>query len=696
MKTKLLQFILYLSFLMIGNLFAAPVSHEDAAKVAKTFLFERMHQYGEKMDEGSIGIRDWHNVEGAYYIFNMHEGWVIVAARSERWPVIGYNFHGNLAELDEMPPSLKSWLQTIVDEAAYIESQQLEPSPEVAALWDYYLTNDLRSLDVLPKRDVATPLLTNTWNQNHPYNIYCPVDPNGPGGHVYVGCVATAMTMIMHYWRYPYQGQGQHQYYASPYGMQYANFGEAHYNWDAMQDVIENTHPHDVALISYHAAVSVNMMFSPDGSGAYSFNVPGAMTSRFKYSNAAQYLEKNNYQNADWEIMLQQQLDAGIPLYYSGYSSTGGHAFVCDGYQGNNYYHFNFGWGGSSNGWFSLQNVGGFSSGQGMVRNLVPNDPDYPYIAAGDSILAARSGSFTDGSGPVDDYPAGMNASWLISPQSEIDSVVSITLGFRKFNTDTGDILRVYEGPSTDDPLVAEYSGVDMPPALTIENNQVLVTFSSSGSAPGFVAEYVSTAPSWCNPTNFYTEPHGRVEDGSGQYHYNNGTTCIFIIEVPDATEYTLTFEKFSTEAESDLLRVIAGNNQTIATLSGQSIPEPIVVNSHAVYLAWSTNAVLRDEGWDIYYETDAVGLNEEQDRGDFILYPNPATEQLSMKFSTSEPEMVTFKLVNTNGQVVHNHSEPVNGAFARTISVEGLAKGIYVLHISGNKKILTRKIVLQ
>lgn len=696
MKTKLIRLFLCFSFLMAGSLFAAPVSQEDAAKVAKAFLFERMHQYGETIDAVYMGITDWRKVDDAYYVFNMLEGWVIVSARSERWPVIGYNFQGRMEAPEQLPISLQSWLQTFVDEAAFIESQQLEPSPEITALWGHYLTDDLRSLDVFPKRDVATPLLTNTWNQNHPYNIYCPVDPNGPGGHVYVGCVATAMAMIMHYWRYPNQGQGQHQYYASPYGMQYANFGEAHYNWDAMQDVIENTHPHDVALISYHAAVSVNMMFSPDGSGAYSFHVPGAMTSRFKYSNAAQYLEKNNYQNATWENMLQEQLDAGVPLYYSGYSSTGGHAFVCDGYQGNNYYHFNFGWGGSSNGWFSLQNVGGFSSGQGMVRNLVPNDPDYPFIAEGDSTLSARSGSFTDGSGPVDGYPAGMNASWLISPQSEIDSVVSITLGFRKFNTAEEDYVRVYDGPSTDDPLVAEYSGVDLPPSLTIENNEVLVTFSSTGSAPGFVAEYVSTAPSWCSPTNFYTEPHGMVEDGSGQYHYNNGTTCIFIIEVPDATEYTLTFEKFSTEAESDLLRVIAGNNQTIATLSGQSIPEPIVVNSHAVYLAWSTNAVLRDEGWEIYYETDAVGLTEAQARGNISVYPNPATDQLSMQFSTSEPEMVAFKLVNMNGQAVYNQSELVNGAFARTISLEGLAKGIYVLHISGETEVLTRKIVLR
>ncbi len=696
MKTKLYFLILGLSFLFVGSLYAGHVSPEEASRVAQNFLYERMHQYGEGIERDALVIHDMRKVENAYYVINMHDGWVIVSARSERWPVIGYNDHGRMGLIDELPHSLQSWLQTIIDEAAFIDEQQLEPSREIAALWDYYLTDNMRSLDLMPKRDVATPLLTNTWNQNHPYNIYCPVDPNGPGGHVYVGCVATAMAMVMHYWRYPNQGQGQHQYYASPYGMQYANFGESHYNWDAMQDVIENTHPHDVALISYHAAVSVNMMFSPNGSGAYSFNVPSAMISRFKYSNTSQYLEKNNYQNATWENMLQEQLDAGIPLYYSGYSSTGGHAFICDGYQGSNYYHFNFGWGGSSNGWYSLQNVGGFSSGQGMVRNLFPNDPNYPFIAEGDSLLSTRSGSFTDGSGPVEYYPEGMNASWLISPQSEIDSVVSITLSFKKFNTAEQDYLRVYDGPSTDDPLVAEYSGTDLPPSITIENNQVLVTFNSTGSAPGFVAEYVSTAPSWCSPTNFYSEPHGMVEDGSGQYHYNNGTTCIFIIEVPDATKYTLTFEKFSTEADKDLLRVIAGNNQTIATLSGQSIPEPIVVNSHAVYLAWSTNGVIRDDGWKLYYETDAVGLSEEQAFRHISVYPNPATNHVQLQFSTLEAEEVKVSLVNMNGQLVYDHSERVNGAFTHLISLEGFAKGVYLLHTYSNSGVLTRKLVIR
>ncbi len=677
---------------------AKPVGPDAAQKAAKNFLFEQLNQTGHNIDFSTIHVTDWWEIDEAYYVFNLNYGWVVVSQRTERQPIIGFNTSGNFSRPHEMDYNTKSWMQAYVDEAIYIQSEQIEASEDITDIWNYYLTDDISTLNTDMQRDVDPPLLTNMWNQDYPYNIYCPVDPNGPGGHVYVGCVATAMSMIMHYWRYPLQGQGEHQYYASPYGMQHANFGETTYNWNGMQDYIENTHPDDVALIGYHAAVSVNMMFAPDGSGAYSHQVPAALISRFTYSNQTQYLQKQNYPNSTWEAMLKDQLDAAKPIYYSGYSSDGGgHAFVCDGYQGDNFYHFNFGWGGSNNGYYSLQNVGGFQNGQGIVRNFVPGDVNYPYIAEGETVLQTRSGSFTDGSGPAQDYPAGMEASWLIDPQSEVDSVLSIVLSFTKFNTAESDIVKVYDGGTTSDPLLAEYSGSDLPSNLTINNNQALVTFSSTSSAPGFVAEYKSNAPVWCSGTSMISEPFGIVEDGSGQYHYNNGTTCIQIINVPDATTYTLNFNKFSTENEKDVLRILKGNNQTVATLSGNVLPDPIEIETNMVVLAWSTNAIIRDEGWEIFYETDVTSTTENKIFEHFSVYPNPAKGNLHIGFSLKTQQHLHTTLLNMAGQEVYHEAENyAQGDYNRNISLKGLARGVYFLQMKSDQGVMTKKVVLK
>jgi hypothetical protein len=182
--------------------------------------------------------------------------------------------------------------------------------------------------------------MTCLWNQDYPYNALCPEDPDGPGGHVYAGCVATAMSMIMYYYRYPVQGIGTHSYYASGYGTQSVNYGQTYYNWDAMMNEISSTSGQSIPAIAelqYHAGVSVNMGYGNQSSGAYSIDVPAALISHFGYATSTQYLSRSSYTATVWENMVVEQLDAAKPVYYSGVDPTpvtgGGHAFIVDGYQ---------------------------------------------------------------------------------------------------------------------------------------------------------------------------------------------------------------------------------------------------------------------------------------------------------------------------------------------------------------------------
>jgi len=695
MKSKILLSV-FAIFAFSAVILAKDVLRSQAEKVAVNFFFEKTDTFGIGIDYLDINIIDAYKVGDAYYVINFDEGWVVVSANDATTPVLGYNVTGSYPKGNQSY-NFQSWMQNYSDQVDYIKDNNIQATEEVSSEWNKYMTNNSKSL-LSGNRDVTTPLLTNTWNQDSPYNLLCPEDDGGPGGHVYVGCVATAMSMIMHYWRYPNSGSGSHSYYYSPYGTLTANFGAASYEWDAMCDQLVYNNPWEIAEIGFHAAVSVEMMFSPDGSGAYSSDVPYALKNYFNYSNQTQYIRKTYYTTSQWEGFLQSELDNGHPLYYSGQSTSGGHAFVCDAYEGMNYYHFNFGWSGSGNGFFTLQDVGGFNSGQGMVRNITPQDTDYPYIALGETTLAFRSGSFTDGSGPVEDYPSGMDASWLISPQTEMDSIESLSLSFVEFNTNANDVVRVFAGNSATGTLLGEYSGTTIPGDINYDGNELFITFTSTGSSQGFKAEYTSAAPTWCSGAQTFTEQTGSFGDGSFDFYYNNGATCVFAIQNPEAVNITLEFTEFSTEEGNDRVSVYNGSNQLIGEFSGQEIPDPISEETNAMFITWSTNNSIRDLGWSADYYIDGVGI--EENIGDYenvLVYPNPSSGTLNINFDVENAGRLEVRLINLNGQLIRE--ETVNnfdGQFNHSFDLSTEAKGIYMLSIISEKGKIDKKIVLK
>ncbi len=689
--------VVFALFIFASGLFAKDVDRAKAEKVAVNFFYQKSNQYAEKINYYDITIVDSYKVDDAYYVVNFEEGWVLVPADDALPPVLGYNYNGTFPSPQNIDQNTKSWITSYVDEIKYVRENNITADANIAAQWDSYTTSSIESLNLRGDRDVAPLIDPIAWNQDDPWNYDCPVDPAGPGGHVYVGCVATAMSMIMYYWRYPLIGQGQHQYYQSPYGVISAHFDTTHYNWDGMKCSIDNRNIWDIALIGFHAGVSVDMNYSPTGSGSQSSRVPNALKNYFRYGSTVQYLQKNNYSQSQWETMMQGNLDDGKPLYYSGYSSDGGHAFVCDGYQGMNYYHFNFGWSGSSNGYYTLQSVGGFNQNQGMVRNIYPGDASYPYIASGTDTLTEFAGSFTDGSGPVDDYPSGMDAAWLISPQTSHDSITNIKLHFVKFDTDPTDIVKIYDGPTTSDPLIGQFAGSSIPDDITVENSQTLITFTSTGSAPGFNIEYTTKAPTWCNGNTIIEDANGTVTDGSvNGFYYNNGSTCIFILQHPEAVQYHIDFTEFATEPDNDKLAIYDGSNNLIGEYSGYNLPPSLTIPSSAVIMTWGTNVTINDQGWSFDFTVDGVGV-EETVYDNLKVYPNPSTGMLNINFDVEKANNLKVVISNINGQIVYQENvNALNGVYKNSIDLSDQAKGVYLLSIISDKGKTDKKIVLQ
>lgn len=276
-------------------------------------------------------------------------GWVLMATDDVAEPVLGYSLTGSFHfDSTRVNPGFTHLLRSYDKQ---VQLLKLNPNQPVNEKW---ITSGvrLRSGTVSTSSySSVTPLISVEWNQNSPWNQSCPVDANGPGGHVYVGCVAVAMGQAMSVYQYPTKGTGKADYTAEVYGRQYVDFSSyGTYNWSNMQTSSANK---DIADFLYHCAVSVKMSFGPNGSGAFATTATSALKTYFGYSSSVKCIDKVGT-DAEWTALLNAELDAGRPLIYTGDGADGqpGHAFNIDGYVQNDntsMYHLNWGWSGSYN-----------------------------------------------------------------------------------------------------------------------------------------------------------------------------------------------------------------------------------------------------------------------------------------------------------------------------------------------------------
>lgn len=310
-----------------------------------------------------------------YYVFDIEnfKGFVIIAADDRVIPVLGFSDEVNYSEENQAAQFIV-WMQGYANQIQYAIDNDLQSTFEIDAKWQQY--NSLPEDFTFEKsgKDVSPLLATIAWNQSAGWNNECPVDAGGPGGHVYAGCVATAAGQVMMYWQYPNQGTGSHTYYHPDYGTLSANFGATTYNWAGMSPT---TYSGDCPLLLFHLGVAFEMDYGPTGSGAYSSDITTVFPTYFGYKSSLEWVTKSAYSTTAWQNLLIAELEAGRPMTYRGNNSSGsgGHSFVMDGCQGSDYFHFNWGWSGSSNGYFYLTNLNpgyDFTYDQAGCRGIEP------------------------------------------------------------------------------------------------------------------------------------------------------------------------------------------------------------------------------------------------------------------------------------------------------------------------------------
>lgn len=358
----------------IGMAQANPVGVSQAKYVGQQFVQANFDQSRQGGDFTLVYTGTSTRGEACFYVFNVgNEGYVMVSADDFYRPILGYSDEG-IFDAQNINPNLGYMLNRVIES----RSNKLtgEPTPKVAAEWQNVMnTGKLISRNGNRKKFY---LVQTKWDQSYPYNYYCPQATGGPGGHVYAGCVATAMSQVMKYWNHPLQGTGSHTDYNSGFGALTANFGETTYDWDNMPVSLSSGSPQEqidaVATLMYHCGIAVDMHYAIDGSGAYSQDVPSRIYQYFSYTNQAVLRSRDNYTYENWAAMLTESFDMGWPLYYSGQGADGGHAFVCDGYDDSNgFFHFNWGWGGSGDNYFDFDKID-YNSSDGAIFNFVPID----------------------------------------------------------------------------------------------------------------------------------------------------------------------------------------------------------------------------------------------------------------------------------------------------------------------------------
>ena len=392
------KFYLTLSLvaLAFGSLMAGPVDQQKAQRIGAKFLSTTtLAQRNADIQLNCVAAAT-DITRGAidYYVFNVKngEGFIIVSGDDCAKPILAYSTTGTYDPQD-VSEGFAFTLKGFQEEIQYMREHNISATPDIVAEWKQ--VSETGSLGRSGQtRAVVDQLCQTLWNQNFPWNSQCPEDEEGNGGHVYAGCVATAMGQVMKFWEWPAQGNGSHTYNPSGYAQQSANFGETEYHFELMPNVLDSTSTEEeyfhTAQLLHHLGISVNMQYSGNGSGAYSEDVPDALRNYFRYNcedhltNYGGWWPGMGYTNEQWAQMLKDGgLDEGLPLYYSGQddSGAGGHAYVVDGYDENDYFHYNWGWSGRDNAWCPIGAANttryNFNTMVGFTGHIVPANDTY-------------------------------------------------------------------------------------------------------------------------------------------------------------------------------------------------------------------------------------------------------------------------------------------------------------------------------
>jgi hypothetical protein len=300
-------------------------------------------------------------------------GFVLLSATTDYFPILAYSTDGLVDEFLACEPA-DWWLSLLSHEQVYFQKQQ---SDRFGGFWD-----DLRMSPAIRTGHEPAPLISSLWgqfvnNSGHcglgpdsliSYNRFCPANTQCMCGHCTAGCVAVAMAQIIRYWCYPAACCG-HEY-------DYCNMPNEIFN--RSEDYSSAT---SISRLIADCGALANMLYCSNGSCGSSSSIShakAAFTGELGYLTSANIRYRSACSLQQWKVFIYNEIDAGRPIYYRGEDGSGGHAFICDGYDHalSDLFHFNMGWNGGGNAYYYMPGNGlediGYPYEMQMLTNLRP------------------------------------------------------------------------------------------------------------------------------------------------------------------------------------------------------------------------------------------------------------------------------------------------------------------------------------
>ena len=619
MKRILLLLVCVISTFMM---YAEVVTEKQALEEARQFVSQalaRQKMPSERDGKESAIIVYTHKMpqsdRAAFYIVNVgDDAFVLVSADDVAHQILGYSFSKNFPVGVDGSLQLPSHVKGFFDDLAAQMEAAIESGTDGAVA-----ANRTDSRRIAPNLPASVdPLITTTWDQGQYYNVLCPEDVNGPGGHVLTGCVATAMAQIVKFWGKPTHGRGTHGY-NSNCGWLEVNFENTNFDFAVMPNALsaESTDAQvaAVATLIYQCGVAANMSYSSHESSSYDKEARAGLINFFCFSPDMSFVEKEFFTNDEWNSLLRENIAAHHPVIYTGQGSTGGHTFICDGYKANDYYHFNFGWGGFCDGWYLTSAVdvdnSSYNSSQSALIDIVPD-------INGHVILGQMKGksTFTVGE-PLEFYNLmghnayeGNNYSNLCDNTvtfKPADATKQIVADIQEFEDqrvtiynglEVNEWLRSLTGGSDNDlsPVVSSANAL----TLNYSGNMFFAGFKMTVSQESNCRMVSNIASSVDNTTVHLTWTENgsatqwQIEYGVKGFELGKGTVC-------KATTNTATFENLQKFAEYDFyIRSVSG--------SQYSLWNKITLMVEAPY--WQDVVISQPEGYIVREETNTVEIS--------------------------------------------------------------------------------------
>lgn len=688
-------FLLAMLATLVASTFAGNVNMQTAHTAARSFMRSR----GVTSEIQPVEFAERAEFPNLY-IFGNERCFVIIAADDAVHPVLGYSTECGI-NAEPMPEAVYDWLKAYDKGIAFAKEKHIEKEREIQSEWESLLNG--RGLE--PKvRSRVEPLIKSRWQYGTPFNNLCPADTAGPGGHAKTGCGAVTMAQLMNYWEHPVRGTGSFSYTPSShpeYGTQTVNFGNTVYDWDHMRNVYQKSYSdieaEAVATLMYHCGVSVRMDYGPDASGTSTSRIDDALIEYFNYNNSMSYKEKDgHYSDAQWIAMLKNDLNVERPVIYRGQSQNNsvGHIFVCDGYDENDYFHFNWGYAGRWDGYYAIGSLYGGANYSYVNRaifgifpnqtsinpptnvstavngrnvsitwNSVSNASSYKVYRDGDLIVSnVTNSSFTDANAPY-----GEHGYYVKSVKS--DGTMSL-----KSNTSVVDVH--FSGPVPAN-LQASVNGNDVNLSWTSMNPEsAVLQYGINNNNPRSVGG-VGNGFYWAQrfSTTAISDYAGMAVQKVAYYFTKTGTYLVSIYKGDEANPRELVYQQLYYASSVNAWQDIIFTN-----------PVPIDYTKDLWVVYYADNSITRPASFCYYSGSDMV---------DAVLYSSVADGTIWKEFvyvdNDNESHNCSWlmKTYLTDGTYTYNlyrdGNVVANNLTGNTYTDANLADGFYDYHVTTN-----------